>query len=424
MKYIHTTSDVITRGTAKDVIRPYVSNYLFSLINGLSSENFGFNTIDRVALEVKRFKDDLYDNEHLFVDSAGYSIIVGDIPPKNINAFIECYAYFLEKYCSSHCDYIFSLDIPIFLKYPEVNTYSNLFKRNFRSNQLMRHILDGQPGLYDKLIFVWQFKLAEQYDIWKRIYEEFWSTQTNLKHFAIGGLVGLRGITGIKFSPYIGMLYNLLNIVYQKDLKDESILHILGVYGMHDRFHMAFLQRLFNDVYLKDRNPTVQISYDTINYFVSGLFKIRDLDSIIPLGDGTYLNDYNHNLVEHMDKIIKYPEALKSVIDNINCLHEDKALCDTRVYCYMNVVKQLICDQIMKDVVKQHELVNEFLMWDNFNTLKNNWVPLFKMLEQKYPFVFKNYTDKIMNNFQWIHSFHKWWVDGRDPVRLEKGMEM
>jgi hypothetical protein len=424
MKYIHTTSDIITRGTAKDVIRPYVSNYLFSLINGLSSSNFGFNTVDRIALEVKRFKDDLYEGESMFVDSAGYSIIVGDIPPTNINMFIECYSYFLEKYCISHCDHMFSLDIPIFLKYPEVNTFSNLYKRNRRSNQLMRHVLDKKPELFEKLIFVWQFKLSEQYTIWKQIYEEFWENQGRLKHFAIGGLVGLRGITGIKFSPYIGMLYALLDIVYRKNLKEESILHILGVYGMHDRFHMAFLQRLFNNIYLKDSKPTVQISYDTINYFVSGLFKIRDLDSIIPMEDGTYLNDLNDNLIEHMDKIIKYPEALKAVTDNIDCLHNDTALCDTRVYCYMNVVKQLICDQIMKEVVEQYELVNEFMMWDNFNTLKNNWTSLFKMLETKYPYVFKNYTGKIMNNFQWIHSFHKWWMEGRDPVRLEKGMQM
>lgn len=424
MKYVHTTSDIILRGTAKNVIRPYVDTYLFSLINGLSSENFGFNTIDKIAIEVKRFKDDLYENERMFVDSAGYSIIVGDIPPKNINPFIECYAYFLEKYCDTHCDHIFSLDIPIFLKYPDVNTYSNLYKRNYRSNQLMRHVLDKQPNLYDKLIFVWQFKLDEQYNIWKDIYNEFWVSQEQLKHFAIGGLVGLRGITGIKFSPYIGMLYKLLNLVYEKNLNEESILHILGVYGIHDRFHMAFLQRLFNDVYLKDHNSSVQVSYDTINYFVSGLFKIRELESVIPMEDGSYMFDYNHNLVEHMDKIIKYPDSLESVIDNINCLHSDKALCDTRVYCYINVVKQLICDQVMKDVVKDYELVNEFLMWDNFNTLKNNWTPLFKTLEYKYPFVFKNYTEKIMNNFQWIHSFHKWWMEGRDPIRLEKGMQM
>ena len=424
MRYVHTTSDIITRGKSKDVIRPYVKSYLFSLINGLSSENFGFNTVDKIAIEVKRFKDDLYDDELMFVDSAGYSIIVGDIPPNNINMFIECYTYFLEKYCLSHADHMFSLDIPIFLKYPEVNTYSNLYKRNYRSNQLMRHTLDKQPGLYDKLIFVWQFKLAEQYDIWKRVYDEFWNSQEQLKHFAIGGLVGLRGITGIKFSPYIGMLYKLLNLVYEKNLEDESILHILGVYGIHDRFHMAFLQRLFNDVYLKDSNPSVQISYDTINYFVSGLFKIRELDSIIPLSNKQYINDLNSNLIEHMDKIVKYPEALNAVIDNIDCLNNNKQLCDTRVYCYMNVVKQLICDQIMKEVINQYELVNEFLMWDNFNTLKNNWTPLFKMLETKYPFIFKNYTGKIMNNFQWIHSFHKWWMEGRDPDRLERGMQM
>lgn len=69
MKYIHTTSDIITRGVSKNVIRPYVDRYLFSLINGLSNQNFGFNTIDRIAIEVKRFYDDLYENETMYSKS-------------------------------------------------------------------------------------------------------------------------------------------------------------------------------------------------------------------------------------------------------------------------------------------------------------------------------------------------------------------
>jgi hypothetical protein len=424
MKYIHTTSDIITRGTSKDVIRPYVSNYLFSLINGLSNTNFGFNTIDKIAKDVKTFYKDLYDNEKLFVDSGGYSIIVGDVPSKLINPFMESYHYYLANYCETDCDYMFSLDIPIFLKEPEVNTYSNLHKRNYRANQLMKHTVSHNKVLYDKLVFVWQFKIAEQYEIWKNIYNEFWENDKNIKHFAIGGLVGLRGITGIKFSPFIGMLYKLLNIVCEKNLKDESILHILGVYGMHDRFHMAFLQRLFNDVYLKDSNPSIQISYDTINYFVSGLFKIRDLDSIIPIEDGKYKYGLNTEMLPYMEKIIKYPEALEEIKNNIECLIQNRPLCDTRIYCYMNVVRQLIADQIMKEVIKKYDLVNQFCDWDNFNILKNNWNSLFISLEKEYPFVFRNYTGKIMNNFKWIHSFHKWWMEGRDPIRLEKGMDM
>jgi hypothetical protein len=56
--------------------------------------------------------------------------------------------------------------------------------------------------------------------------------------------------------------------------------------------------------------------------------------------------------------------------------------------------------------------------------LLKNIRPLFKSLEMKYPVVFKNYTDKIMNNFQWISSFHDWWMSGRDKLRLERGLEI
>ena len=422
--YVHTTSDIITRGVAKNVIRPYTKKYLFSLINGLNNENFGFNTIDKIAIEVKRFYDDLYPDEIMFVDSAGYSIIIGDINPKMINPFIEAYCHFLENYCETHTDYMYSLDIPIFLKHPDFNTYSNLYKRNRRSNQLMKHVLDKNPALYNKLVYVYQFKISEQYDIWNRIYDEFWVNETRLKHFAIGGLVSVRGVTGIKFSPYIGMLYKLLHLIANKNLKEESILHILGIYGIHDRFHLMFLQKLFNDIYLKDHDCKIQLSYDTINYFVSGLFKIRDLDSIIPGNNGSYICDLNDNLIEEMHKIILYPDALQAIKDNIKCLHNKSALLDTRVYCYLNVVRQLITDQIMREVINKHDLINQFLQFDNFNSLKNNLRPLFLNIEKQYPYVFKNYTDKILNNFKWIHAFNGWWMSGRNEDRLEKGIEL
>jgi hypothetical protein len=347
-RYVHTTSDLILRSPAKNLIRPYVKHYLYSLINGLSSENFGFNTVDRIAIQVKRFYDDLYKDEKLYVDSAGYSIIVGDIPPSKINVFIEAYIHYLEKYAPTDCDYMFSLDIPIFLKYPEFNTYTNLYKRNYRANQLMKHVLDQNPMLYQKLIFVYQFKIWDQYDIWNYIYQEFWEKEDRLKNFAIGGLVGVRGVTGVKFSPYIAMLYKLLNFIYDKNLNEESILHILGVYGLHDRFHIMFLDNLFNDIYLRERNCSVQVSYDTINYFVSGLFKIRDLDSVIPKSSGEYIHDLNINLLDHVDAIIAYPDALYEVKRNIECLRNNQQLYDTILYSYMNIVKQLIIDQIFK----------------------------------------------------------------------------
>jgi hypothetical protein len=406
------------------MIRPYVDKYLYSLINGLTSPNFGFNTVDKVFQNVKIFYENLHEGEKLYIDSGGYSIIVGDVSPRNTSMFIECYGHFLERYAPEYCHHMFSLDIPIFLKYPDFNTYSNLYDRNYKANHMMKSILDKDPALYEKLIFVYQFKIKEQYEIWNQIYDEFWAKENRLKHFAIGGLVGLRGITGIKFSPYIGMLYKLLKIVYDKNLEDESILHVLGVYGIHDRFSMAFMQRLFNDVYLKDSNPLVQISYDTINYFVSGLFKIRDLDSIIPLDNETYLNDDNRNLLDFMEKIIKYPDALNETKRNIQCLIENKDLHDTILYSFLNIIRQLIADDIMRKTMKEEDLLNRFLYFDNFNSLKNNLKPIFKNLEIKYPFVLKNYTDKILNNFQWISSFHQWWMSGADPIRLEKGMDL
>lgn len=209
-KYIHTTSSVITRGKKKDLLKNYVSNYLFSLYYAFARNNFGFDSVDKFALNrVKLFYNHLYSNEKLFIDSSGYSVISGDVLPRDVRILIECYHYFLEEYKSLYHK-ILSLDIPVFLKFPEYNTKKIIYDYNYESIRKSKEQLQKDPELYNKFIYVWHFKIREQFDIWKDIYNTFFADDYNLNKFAIGGLVGLRGVTGIKFSPFIAPIYRLL----------------------------------------------------------------------------------------------------------------------------------------------------------------------------------------------------------------------
>ena len=250
-RYVHTTGEVVEPNQLK-LIDKYVNNYLFSLIGGMRQNQFGYNTLHTITEEIKKYRQVLDNGRKFFVDSGGYSIIAGQVSPRDVSKFIECYDMFLERDAPDNCDYIFSLDIPIFLKYPQQNNIKTIYEANSRSISSSLKVLEKNPKLFDKFVFVWQFKLLKQYNIWKRIYNENNIESSPIKHFGIGGLVSLRGITGIKFSPFISMAYKCLKIIHDKNINDTSILHILGVYHLHDRVIMSFLHKLFNRYYLKN----------------------------------------------------------------------------------------------------------------------------------------------------------------------------
>lgn len=419
-QYTHTTGDIIAINQLKLIDRN-VNNYLFSLIKGLRQGQFGFDTLHRVTEEIKEYRKVLSGDRKFFIDSGGYSIIAGDVSPRDVSKFTECYNMFLERDAPNSCDYIFSLDIPIFLKYPENNNIKTIYEANFRSISNSVTILEKNPELYDKFIFVFQFKLLKQYNIWKQIYEEN-LVDKNIKNFAIGGLVSLRGITGIKFSPFIGMAFKNLKLIYDKNLDYTSILHILGVYGLHDRVIMSFLHKLFNRYYLKDRLCKVQITYDTVNYALSGLYKLREQIMFIPDND-KYICGFAHKMIDKMDKVIDDSEVLEIVRRELTRIKNGEQVEDTQIASMLNVITQTTIDKIINSEIEKNNIVDLFQEASNFNSFKNKLLPVLMNLEKKYPLIFGNRTKKNLINFQYCFAFDQWWKNGKNDTELEKLME-
>lgn len=139
-QYVHTTGDIIETNQLK-LMSKYVNNYLFSLIAGLRQGSFGFDTLHRITQDIIEYKKMLGNNRKFFIDSGGYSIITGDVSPRDISKFIECYNLFLDRDAPDNCDHIFSLDIPIFLKYKEFNTSKYIYEMNLKSIQESKKIL-------------------------------------------------------------------------------------------------------------------------------------------------------------------------------------------------------------------------------------------------------------------------------------------
>lgn len=405
-QYVHTTGDVIEPNQLKLIDR-YVNNYLFSLIKGMRQGNFGFDTLHRVTEEIKQYRQVLDGGRKFFVDSGGYSIIAGEVSPRDVNKFTECYNMFLERDAKDNCDYIFSLDIPIFLKYPEQNNIKTIYEANSRSISSSLKILEKNPILFDKYLFVWQFKLLKQYNIWKRIYEENLAGNNNIKNFAVGGLVSLRGITGIKFSPFIAMAYKNLKIIHDKNLNYTSILHILGVYHLHDRTIMPFLHKLFNRYYLKDRNCKIQVTYDTVNYALSGLYKLKEQIMFVPEADGKYTCGYAHDLIDKMHLVVDDKEVLETICRDLNLVVAGKNVEETRMASLLNVITQSTIDKIIDDEIDKNNIIELFLETSNFNSFKNKITPILMSLEKKYPLIFGNRTKKNLINFQYCYVFHE-----------------
>lgn len=420
--YVHTTTEVIERGLNKQLLRPYVKRYLYSLYNGFSNSQFGYDSLDKLSNNITRFYNNLYPDEKLMIDSGGYSIITGLINPRDITKFIECYCYFLE-YHKDIFDFIISLDIPIFLKYPIFNNYKTIRDSNFRSCRETKKILDKYPELYEKFLFVWHFKLNKQFTIWKELYSELFEQDKKLKHHAIGGLVSLRGITGIKFSPFIGPAYRILKLIEENKANKKSYLHILGIYGKHDRFILQFMDKLINQYYFKEKEKSLDLMFDTINYTISGLYKIRDFP-LIQLLESSFGIKTEEQLNQVLKKFIPNDQVYNNVLHEMYNIKHGNQIKDTRLLSLTYVIYSHILDQMMKKFIDEENLVELFIKYPTYNQLKNKLIPLIHKGVKKYPLVFANMERQIMSNFYWLSNFHLAYTNNATLDQIDKGIDL
>ncbi len=422
-RYIHTISSLKLDPLEKTLLNENIQDTLYSLIGGLFQSQFGFNTISKIVREhIVPYYNNLKDGQELFIDSGGYSIIKGDVKPRDLSKAIDCYNFFLEKYATDYCHKILSLDIPILLDYPEYNNINFIKQQNHISISRSKKILDRNPILYNRFCYVHHFKLQKQYKIWQDIYNEYFENEEKMIHHAIGGMVGLRGITSINFSPFLAMTYKCLDLILKKKQEKKSLIHILGVYGLHDRFIANFIDRLFNDFYLKNEKQSVDISYDTINYSVSGYMRVRNLDMVL------YNNKtqrYYSKLIENFTeeeicRIITDLAVQKNIIIDLYNLKKGKQIAKTHLFAVLNIVKQIKIDKIIYEIIYESNLYDHFLNCSNYNQFKGKANSILSSFEIKYPFIFKNRTKKNLLNFQYLYEFHNWFKNGRNPKRLEK----
>jgi len=296
---------------------------LFSLINAFKNKRFGLDTVFDTKQYVRKLRKEILNpfGAEIFIDSGGYSFIKGDIDPNELTMMIECYTDYLKTE-TREFDHIFSLDLPVSLEYERFNTREKVLKYNRKSLEMSLELLEDQPKLVNQFYFVWQFKLLEQYEIWKRLSAELRINDV-IHNRAIGGMVGLRKMAGIEYSPFIAMTYRCFrDYLDARDSGHDFKLHFLGVNHPADRFVILILERLLK-YYLQSMSRTqdVVLTYDTISCRHGSMFKGRNLKVHEFAGD----NLVTQSLDKIPDRLItgvygtgKENNMIRSELDNLN----------------------------------------------------------------------------------------------------------
>jgi len=420
--YIHTTTCNISpiNQVYQKPIFDHSKTCLVSLIHALSSNSFGYNTVEKGVADLKDFKLKYLDGVFPFIlDSGGYSIIAGDVPYNSISKFIDCYNYGLEL-LKDDFDYVFSLDIPIFIKESERNTINTIGTLNQHSLTQSISIIKQNPELIDKFSLVLQWKMKSQYYIWDALYDDL-NLKDYVKNYAIGGLVGLYGMCPhINFASFIGpCFYWFYRYIEKGDFNHPLFIHILGQYHKSSRFILFFLQELFND-YLELVGQTCKITFDTINYSISSMYKTR-------IGVDIYINESSNLNVIHsyeltddiLSKIYTTPESLNCFHSNWDNIKNNESLNDTSFLIPAYIYSQLQLDQYFEDTIKNNKLIEIFRSRDSVQeTPINKWEKLKWQFIKYLDFLTPSFSKFVLVSLSYILTFHYWVI--YDNLNKEK----
>lgn len=383
-------------------------NILISLIKSYRGKNFGIKTIGNSVKEFRFFKEKVneYSRVKLFVDSGGFSIIAGEVPPELINLCIETYHYALE-YSLNAFDFIFSLDIPFNAKHPSFNIRDKIEGFNRLSLQESLKILKKHPELKEKFLFVYHFKTPEHYEIWKDLYSDL-DLGSYIKHRAIGGMVSLKRPSGINFAPFIATAYQCLHdyrksATYGQDFR----LHFLGINVKYDRFLIAFLEKLFQR-YLGS-NINVIFTYDTSNYRISG-FRVKE---VCCFTNGKLLN-YSINQIPD-DVILKsytelsFANQIKQEIVNKQLYGKFRNIYEI---VPLKIFSELSIDAFFEDQIDRHNLVEITMQSTNPISFRGEIKNSIKKIFSPYMDIFGADTDNsVIKSFHFLQHFHDWYMN-------------
>lgn len=286
MKYVSVTSP------GSDMSKPifnYFEDYLVSLGEPVTSDSWDVFSVLR---HVNKILNESPDDAELYIDSGGFQIIVGYVKPERIKEFITAYHYILKK-CRHQIDQIFGLDVysdtfmpsrevdnGVFLEsnvhanskvkikpskkvpiFPEVYSRDN-FKEFYDANEFSItssiNLIKEFPEISDKQLFILQTSNIVTFNMWKELFLNL-EVYKYYKRWSIGGLVGLKKTTNVKFSHAVPATLWLLT--YQRKLNFSiDQVHWLGQSSRLSFLSMALFERLYNINMTSDSSQLVRFA--------------------------------------------------------------------------------------------------------------------------------------------------------------------
>ncbi len=423
MRYVYVADSAVTGkdssglGTA---ITRLSRDCLYSLIGGLRQSGFGVHTLTDVAMKIREFRSRhiLPNGGRQYTDSGGYSIIRGDVPPQAVRRFIKCYNLYVENE-TAHFERLFSLDIPFSRKHEALNTRSALLDFNRESLADLRELLERSPGLRDKLFFVWHFKMASQYAIWRQLYREL-ELGRFITHRAIGGMVGMRGVTKKAFSPFTPMAFRcLLDFLNDNPGEKEFRLHFLGMYIPYDRFQIALLEKLFQG-WLGD-GVRVAMSYDSINFAHTARMNkqepVRHLDGEA-LVSFPRVWDVDMGVLHHV-----YGPAVDYALSEIALRKQGKKLQDCNAFGPLAIHSNLCLDRFFAQVIERYGLADLLAKGSSPTVILGKGGGMLRDLAAAHPDVFTpSMVKSVQENLEITAVYAQWFRGSRDSDDLEYRM--
>ncbi len=384
---------------------------LISLITAYKGKNFGISSLGKAIKDFRAFTTAIKKNTNvkLFVDSGGFSIIAGEVPPHLINRCIETYHYALE-HSQDAFDYIFSLDIPFNAKHPSFNTRAKIEGFNRHSLQESIKVLKKHPELKEKFLFIYHFKTPEHYEIWQNLYSEL-DLGKYIKHRAIGGMVSLKQKAGIDFAPFIATAYQCLNDYIKSTIYGQEFrLHFLGINVKYDRFVIAFIEKLFQR-YLGEEIP-VNFTYDTINYRVSG-FHVKKVYDLVNGKLLTYkLGEIPDQLLLKIYSDQTFANRMKEEI--ITKISTGKFKNSAEVPP-LKIYSELAIDTFFEEQIQQHNLIEITMQSTNPIAFRSNIKGPVNQIFSAYEDIFGRNTEKsVLKSLNMLQHFHDWYVNMRE----------
>lgn len=246
MKYISVTSP----GT--DMSKPifnYFNDYLVSLGEPTTSPGWDHRSLRNHFLKMIHEKP---SDVNLYVDSGGFQIIVDDIIPSRIGAYIDIYHDLCDELCDKY-DNIFSLDI-----FNRNLSGQDLYDFNKYSIQKSIDLIIKKPQFADKQLFVLQSSNKYSFGNWKKLMTEL-NVQNYYKKWAVGGLVGLKKNTNAKFSHAVPATLWLLTYKAKYGMTIDQV-HWLGQSSRLSFISMALMERLFGLNMTSDSSQLVRFA--------------------------------------------------------------------------------------------------------------------------------------------------------------------